>query len=385
MKKIKIAFVKFGGLAAGGTEKALQTIAANLPKDKFDVDYYYCDAAPYLGSDYKHGDTDPHRKAYMESKNVNLIKFNVAFKDVRNPVHTWVDTNFWDLFKESEYDILQTGRSGHPEYPFTQINNITQIDLITLPGMAERKPNVYKTVHISAFQANTWIQAGGDPSKIAIIPLFDEMPKITTKNFRKNLGLKKQFVFGLHQRDDDGIYSPVPLMAYKRVELEHDDVAFVLMGGSVKYKEQAVALGLKNFHHLPHSGDKNQIHEFLQTLDVYAHGRADGETFSLAISEALYHGLPVISHIAPAMGHVETIGDAGLVAHSLEEYTGEMLKLKQNKEHYDSLKKIATERFANNFSLEANINKFVELYIEASKSNMLIKSDDDWINDWLND
>ena len=31
-EKIKIAFIKFGGMASGGTEKFLQTVAANLPK-----------------------------------------------------------------------------------------------------------------------------------------------------------------------------------------------------------------------------------------------------------------------------------------------------------------------------------------------------------------
>ena len=35
MDKIKIAFIKFGGMAIGGTEKVLQTIAAELPKDEF--------------------------------------------------------------------------------------------------------------------------------------------------------------------------------------------------------------------------------------------------------------------------------------------------------------------------------------------------------------
>ena len=43
---IKIAFIKFGGMANGGTEKYLQTIAAHLPKDEFEVDFFYCDAAP---------------------------------------------------------------------------------------------------------------------------------------------------------------------------------------------------------------------------------------------------------------------------------------------------------------------------------------------------
>ena len=35
MAKIKVAFIKFGGMANGGTEKYLQTIAAHLPKDEF--------------------------------------------------------------------------------------------------------------------------------------------------------------------------------------------------------------------------------------------------------------------------------------------------------------------------------------------------------------
>ena len=43
---IKVAFIKFGGMANGGTEKYLQTIAAHLPKDEFEVDFFYCDAAP---------------------------------------------------------------------------------------------------------------------------------------------------------------------------------------------------------------------------------------------------------------------------------------------------------------------------------------------------
>ena len=42
-KKIKVAFIKVGGITSGGTEKFLQIIATNLPKDKFEVDYYYSD------------------------------------------------------------------------------------------------------------------------------------------------------------------------------------------------------------------------------------------------------------------------------------------------------------------------------------------------------
>ncbi len=70
--KIKIAFVKFSGMAAGGSEKFLQVIAANLPKDRFEVDFFYCDAAPYIGSDYKVLDTDPNRIKYVQEHGVNF-------------------------------------------------------------------------------------------------------------------------------------------------------------------------------------------------------------------------------------------------------------------------------------------------------------------------
>ena len=58
MSKIKIAFITMEGLNAGGTERFLQTIAANLPKDRYEVDYYY---TPKVAQ---------HRYQYMVEHNV---------------------------------------------------------------------------------------------------------------------------------------------------------------------------------------------------------------------------------------------------------------------------------------------------------------------------
>ena len=83
-KKIKIAFIKQGGLISGGTEKFLQAIAANLPKDRFDVDYYYSDPAPFKGQETKPiAITDMHRVKYMQDNGVNLVKFNIESIMVR--------------------------------------------------------------------------------------------------------------------------------------------------------------------------------------------------------------------------------------------------------------------------------------------------------------
>ncbi len=62
MQKTRIAFIKFGGLAAGGTEKYLQTLACNLPKDHFEVAYFYTEAVPLLGNSWKTPDTNEERK-----------------------------------------------------------------------------------------------------------------------------------------------------------------------------------------------------------------------------------------------------------------------------------------------------------------------------------
>ena len=39
-RKIKIAFIKYGGMASAGTERFLQSMALYLPKDCFDIDYF---------------------------------------------------------------------------------------------------------------------------------------------------------------------------------------------------------------------------------------------------------------------------------------------------------------------------------------------------------
>jgi len=357
---IKVAFIKFGGMANGGTEKVLQTIAAELPKDKFIVDYFYCDSAPYIGSDFVHPDTDPSRVQYVKDSGVNLIKFDVGFKDLRTSTHDWVDTNFWELFDEEKYDVIQTGRSGHPEYPFTLINKTPIVDSIHLSGMAENKHNSVKTVLISNEQRDRWIMSGGPAEKAVIIPNPLKIPDVGEVNYREEFGWQDKFIFGLHQRRDNHIFSPIPLEAYD--EIEDDNTAFLLLGGSENYQKQAKDLGLKNFKHLPPVGELEPIHKFLNTLDVFAHGRSDGEQCSCAIIEAMSHGLPVISHTAPSMGQLEQIGDAGKVANSYQEYSEVMVDMIDDKNYYSKCAQNSKKRYNEIYKLESIIKKYADIY-----------------------
>jgi glycosyltransferase involved in cell wall biosynthesis len=365
--KIKVAFIKFGGLATGGTERFLHAIAGCLPKDDFIVDYYYCDSAPYLGSDWVHPDTDPFRKKYLEDKNVNLIKFDVQFKDIRTPMHDWVNTNFWEKFNENDYDVILSGRAGHPEFPFYLIKNKPIINILTLIAGVDNQSNVFKTIQISEWAGQRWIEQGGDASRLEIIPIFQEFPKPPFNNLREKLNLAGKFIYGFHQRNTEDLFSEVPLLAYKSIQ--NDQTAFILLGGSSRYKQQAKELDLINFISLEHTGDENEIHSFLDTIDVFTHGRNDGETFGAVFTEAMYHKKPCISHKSHANGHIEVIGPGGNVfeRHDIGSYSEEMLKLKKDVNYRKEKAFAGYNHYEKNYSLESQIDRIAKILKKAVK------------------
>jgi len=360
-KKIKIAFIKSGGISIGGTEKFLQIIAANLPKNKFDVDFYYSDKTKVLYSDLNYLDTDPDRIKFMKEHEVNLFKFNIEYIDLSTYIHKWVNTNFWKIFDEKNYDIIQTGKPGRMEYPFNKIKNTPIVDSIHLDAGADNQYNISRVMHITDYMAKQWVKKGGDKKRIVRISLPIEIPNKDYGDYRQELNLKEKFIYGFHQRPDDKIFSPIPLNAYKKIENESN--YFIVLGGSNKYKQQAEDLKIKNIHFLPPTGDKDIIFKFLNSLNVFAHGRKDGENNSQAIAEAMYFGTPVVSHVSEINnGHIETIGDAGKVVKTADEYTLELVKLQSDNEYFNMRSENAKNNFLNNYDLTNQIKKIVQIY-----------------------
>jgi hypothetical protein len=320
--RIRVAFVKFGGLAAGGTERWLQMMAANLPRERFAVDYFYCDAAPYIGSDFRHADTDPARLAYMEQAGVQLVKFTVGAKDVTTLTHRWVDTDFWQHFDARAYDLVQTATAGPAEYPYTEMT-IPVVEYVTLGGGVNRSSNVAMTIHASQWLRRRWVAQGGAVARSAVIPIPAEEPS-SSADLRDSLGIPTTaLVAGFHQRAQNEIYSAIPLDAFASVAA--DDRWFVIMGGGEAYRDQARRLELRNVRFVEHHGGREEISRFLNTLDVFAHGRADGETYGAVFAEAMMHGKPCLSHrTRSANGQLETIGPAGLFAEDRCDYAAKL-------------------------------------------------------------
>jgi hypothetical protein len=360
---VRVAFVKFGGLAAGGTERWLQMMAANLSRDRFAVDYFYCDAAPYVGADFKHSDTDPARLAYMRQAGVNLVKFHVGAKDVRTSTHKWLDTDFWELFDARAYDLVQTATAGPAEYPYSEID-LPIFEYITLNAGINRSRNVALTIHVSQWQRRRWVARGGRVGRSDVIPIPAERPA-SELDLREQLGIPADArVAGFHQRPHDEIFSPIPLDAF--TELVAGDRWFVIMGGSELYRKQAARLGLETVCFLEHDGSGEGISRFLNTLDVFAHGRADGETFGTVFAEAMMHGKACLSHYSPiANGQVETMGPAGLFALDTGDYAAKLERLLSDRDLCESLARKARPHAERYYSLDSCVRRLERAFETA--------------------
>ena len=372
-EKIKVAFVKFGGLSSGGIEKHIQTIATSLPPDLFEVDFFYTKGAPLIGTDWVHPTTDPVRKEFMENSHVNLIYVEVEARENRfGPPYEWINTNFWDLFDEEKYDIVQTARTGYREYPFCEMEDAIIVD--GLHGdQIDIRSNIEKYVFLSEFQRDGWLRNGGIKEKSVIIPPLIKVPPKKPSTLRKDLGIGGDvLLYGMHQADRDDIFSMIPLKAYKEIEENGVDgrgdirSMYVLLGGSKNYRTQAEELGLENVIFLDFNSDPEYIHNFIAGLDIYTHGRHDGEVCSSSIIEALYHGKPVITHPGTNMGHGEQIRGCGFMAPAMWEYCKAMRDY-ANPDTRKLLSERCIEKYKSEYSFETALQKYIDLYTQITK------------------
>ena len=371
MKKIRVAIIKLYGMSSAGTESFLREVARNLNKERFGVTFFYSDRVEHINGtcDFENLNEDV-LKEMRECENISLIPFS-AKVDLSHPYQNFVKTDFWEKFDENNFDIILTGKYSWPSYPFTKIKRIPIIDGVHYLGkIVDNSYNISRVINISKWSENKWIRNGGDRKRSVVIyhPIqIEEEEK--GDNLREKLDLGERFVFGLHQRVSDGIFSKIPLEAYKKVE--SDKTAFVILGGSKLYSKQAEDLNLKNFIQLGATGDKKRICQFLRTLDVYSHGRFDGETFGRAICEGMFFSLPVISHKSHRdNGHVETVGNAGVICENgdVEKYSEEMQKLMTDKSYYKMRSENSKKRFEENYDVKDQIKKIEKLLENALKN-----------------
>jgi hypothetical protein len=366
-RKIKIAVIKHAGLCIGGSELWLQKLAAHLPKDKFEVDFYYCDDCPHIGGEHIIQKSSEERGGYLENNGVNLIKFKVGAKNIKTLTNDWVDTDFWEIFDENKYDLIQTVKAGPREYPFYKFKKPV-VEIVGLALRPDNGKNIAWSWHSSPWQRAQWVRLGGRIDKSSVLTCPIETPE-TTEDYRKELGIPSDAIItGFHQRSDNLIASPIPLNAFSRIQKKYpEDSAnwhFIIKNGAQIYREQAKRLGINNVHFLPATSDYLGVSKFLNTIDFFSHGRKDGETFGAVFIEAMIHGRPCLTHYSADGGNAspETIGPAGLFAKDEDEYVDYLYDLFKNNELREKLSSKAKPHAEEYFSIEKCIDQAIEVY-----------------------
>lgn len=329
---MKIAFCKFAGLANGGVEKYLQTIALIYKQQQHDIDFYYTNAAPIRHQSWQHPDNDSKRIELLKSNNINLVKINVGYR-IKND---WYETNFLDLFDENKYEYLITGGNGETEYPYKILKKIPIIHTVHGDHVFDQD-NVRFYILLCNWQANRWFNNGGDKSRLKIIPPVVYVPDSWSKNFRQIHNIPQDaFVYGLHQRSDDSTSLTISLEAFQHIQT--NNTYYIIMGGSNIHRNYVKLNNIKNVIFFDQSSCTDTIHSFLECIDVYAHCRSDGEVCSASIIEAMSHSKPIISYPGINMGHEEQLGGCGKMCLSLNEYKKEMTALLQSPEYYNNMR-----------------------------------------------
>lgn len=208
------------------------------------------------------------------------------------------EEEFFSILGNIKPDIFHIHRSGSPnEFPI-------------VPGLKKHvrrcvESNVFggydpvNIIDLTIYISDYLFKNARHPNRRTCVIYYPVKIPSHTRNLRETLCISPStFVMGRLGRPDDYIFDPISLQALKVIEEKADyDLLYLVQSPPPNMIKTARDMGLKKvqFLTIPIVTD-DEITSFLNTIDILAHARRDGETFGLNIAEAMIHGKPVISH-----------------------------------------------------------------------------------------
>jgi glycosyltransferase involved in cell wall biosynthesis len=344
MKKIKILFYSHT-IDYAGTWRSHERILLNLNKDLFD---------PYV---FYNPNQNNNRLDYLKSKfdDSKIIPFFASKnKTGSNEGYSYLETDFSELAKKNEFDIIHFARSGYFEWPFNERISPIQIET-NIFGF--RDNTEFLDCSIAICDTIEKIRNGSDYVIYNPIPL----PNLDDKNLKEEYGIKKdEFVFGRIGRKSN--FHNISIKSLKKLKKEGIKFKYIIIGACEKIINTIKSSNLENeCIILNETNDDYLIHKFHNTIDLFLHYRSDGECHSTAIAQSMMYGKPVISHFAGYNGQVETIKDGGFVCRDENEYCEKILSLCNDKNFYNQIS-LNSKRRALDFEEKKITSEWETLY-----------------------
>lgn len=350
MKKIKILFYA-GAIDFAGTWRSHERILLNLNTSKFEVYVFY------------NPQSDNNRLDFLRTKIKSnyIIPFETSNTKLgESEGYRYTYSNFSDLAKQYNFDIIHYARSGHYEWPFVERICPLQIET-NIFGSRDNSPYIDYSVAI----CHTIAKIHGNSNKVIYNPI--PPPVDTAGDLKTKLNIDNDtLIFGRIGRND--VHDSIALEALHEYKKIHNKFKYIIIGAGSITRATVTKLNLQdNIIYIETTNDDNLIHQFHNTIDVFLHYRSDGECHSTAISQAMMYGIPIISHYAGYNGQIETIGNGGIVTQNASEYCNAILQL-SNK----ATRKIFSEnaiKQAHNYVQEKIVAEWEEVYTHLTTTN----------------
>lgn len=290
MSKIKVLhYLKH--LALGGSEKTCQLFFQYASRDKFEVAIAY-------EKDGDHTRLEQFQKASTICDGT-LYEIDSDLKRGSNPKALQYAIDDFDA------DILHVYRSGFPEFPSPSIDiRVPHFIETNIFGSIDKDPRIDRTLFMSKWLMNNTLRGLQHP-RFDFVNNPVEMPVSDIQLPLQKEGMDNAVILGRVGRPDNGIYNAVHVEAARLLRLQGYDVRFLVVAPPENMVKDLIKSEIPHYI-VPPTCSSSLLSMAYNAMDIYAHARADGETFGVNIAEAMIHGLPVVTHIAvpsfPGMG-----------------------------------------------------------------------------------
>lgn len=350
MKRIKVGF-QLGEWTWAGTARSHFRILEALDRDRFEP----------FALVWKDGQNDL-LPALQKALGDHVIFYNRSHERMGpDEAYRPVRTDFSEVVAGLKLDILHGARGGYPEWPLSTGRHAPLQVETNIFGGIDPSANLDKSIAICHYIAD---QRGKTDAVVynPIPPAEREGP-----NLREELGIPEDAVVcGRIGRPAN--FTPIAIEAFSKVVREIPNLYYLVVAPCEDIKAWVARDKTPNVMFLGPTADDAAIDAFYRDIDIFAHYRSDGECHSVAISQAMMYGKPVISHRSIHFnGQQETIDEGGYVCGSVKEYAHYLRTLAGNPDIRYARGTYAMATAENRFLQSKVVHQIEAMYLEWMK------------------
>jgi glycosyltransferase involved in cell wall biosynthesis len=280
-----------------------------------------------------------------------------------------------DIITNNTIDILHVYRSGYKESPEPGVDVCVPHFVETnIFGFIDTNPKISRSLFMSEWLMNyslsrfTPYMLPRQRFDFVNNPVDDPSSQL-----RMNLDVPEgTIVLGRCGRPDNGIYNSVSVKAAHMLLIQGYKIHFLVVAPPTNMLDDLAKYGIP-FHAISPTTNEEVLSSFYNTIDIYAHARADGESFGVNIAEAMMHAKPVVTHWAtpsfPGMGVFQaqtTLVDNGktgfVVENDVAEYAEALKKLIDDKTLRVNMGVAGTLKAHEEYHVKTCVSKLENIY-----------------------